>query len=267
MITKDFSIASALIASTFIHLAALTFASALFGHRSYLPERQLISISLSDFSQEEKPTRPHNEDKRIVETKIDRTPVLKEPVKETPVRIKREATIAQPSVPPSPTPKTETAPSDETKASPPRGTAAVEEGGAEAHAYNLFGRGDNGVMPSSGTADGNGVAAGASRGFGTSGLPPRTMFHTNREAKPIQTVRASYPPMALRMGVEGDVTLKIEVDSEGRVTKAEIIKSAGAAFDDEALKAVKQSRFEPAQRDGQTVAAEFTYIYRFRLQR
>ena len=38
-------------------------------------------------------------------------------------------------------------------------------------------------------------------------------------------------------------------------------------FDEEALKAVKQSRFEPAQKDGKSVSAEFTYIYRFRLQK
>jgi hypothetical protein len=30
---------------------------------------------------------------------------------------------------------------------------------------------------------------------------------------------------------------------------------------------VKQSRFEPAHRDGRHVPAEFTYIYRFRLRR
>jgi hypothetical protein len=49
------------------------------------------------------------------------------------------------------------------------------------------------------------------------------------------------------------------------VTKAEITKSGGGGFDEEALKAVRQSRFEPAQRDGHNVPAEFTYIYRFRL--
>ena len=69
------------------------------------------------------------------------------------------------------------------------------------------------------------------------------------------------------MGLESDVTLRIEVDPEGKVTRAEIIKSGGAGFDEEALKAVKQSRFEPAQRDGQHIPAEFSYVYRFRLQR
>ena len=95
----------------------------------------------------------------------------------------------------------------------------------------------------------------------------RQPLRTNREAKPLQTVRAAYPPMALRMGMEGDVTLRIEVDADGKVTKVEITKSGGGGFDEEALKAVKQSRFEPAQKDGKNVPAEFTYIYRFRLQK
>jgi len=73
--------------------------------------------------------------------------------------------------------------------------------------------------------------------------------------------------MALRMGLEGDVTLRIEVDTEGKVTNAEIIKGAGTVFDEEALKAVKQSRFEPAQKDGRNVPAEFTYVYHFRLSK
>ena len=73
--------------------------------------------------------------------------------------------------------------------------------------------------------------------------------------------------MALRMGLEGDVTLRIEVDTEGKVTRTEIVKSGGAGFDEEALKAVKQARFEPAHKDGKKVPAEFTYIYRFRLKK
>ena len=112
------------------------------------------------------------------------------------------------------------------------------------------------------------AAAGLGHGSGAPGLPAKsTVLRTSREAKPIQSARPNYPAMALRLGLEGDVSLKIDVDPEGKVTKAEIIKSAWAGFDEEALRAVKQSRFEPAQRDGQNIAAEFTYIYRFRLAR
>ncbi|MSP37524.1 MAG: energy transducer TonB [Deltaproteobacteria bacterium] len=144
----------------------------------------------------------------------------------------------------------------------------VEDGGSEASASNLFGKSENGVLPGTGSAGGGTSVAGLGRGAGAPGLPAQQpIFRTNREAKALQTARASYPAMALRNGVESDVTLRIEVDTQGNVTKAEILKSGGAGFDDEALKAVKQSRFEPAQKDGQNVAAEFTFVYRFRLQR
>lgn len=148
--------------------------------------------------------------------------------------------------------------------------ARIEGGGSEAGAGNLFSKGDVSVVPGSGTTGGGGgtATAGLGRGSGAPGLPAQaTVLRTNREAKPIQTVKATYPPMALRMGMESDVTLKIEVDPDGKVTKVEITRSGGAGFDEEALKAVQQSSFEPAQRDGHNIPAEFTYIYRFRLQR
>ena len=148
-------------------------------------------------------------------------------------------------------------------------TARVEGGGSKTGTSDLFGRGETGLLPGSGSGGGGGTAmAGLGRGSGASGLPAQqTILRTNREAKPIQTARATYPAMALRAGLESDVYLRLEIDAQGTVIKADIIKSGGAGFDEEALKAVKQSRFEPAQRDGQNVPAEFTYIYRFRLQR
>jgi protein TonB len=144
-----------------------------------------------------------------------------------------------------------------------------EEGGSAAGAVSLSGNGETGVVPGSGPGAGGGDMAtfGLGRGAGVPGAPAHPVLRTNREAQPIQTARANYPPMALRRGLESDVTLKIEVDSQGNVTKAEIAKSGGGGFDEEALKAVKQSRFEPAQRDGGNIAAEFTYVYRFRIRR
>jgi protein TonB len=148
-------------------------------------------------------------------------------------------------------------------------TARLEGGGSAAGAENLFDKGDVGVIPGAGTAGSSGGAAssGLGRGSGAPGLPARSVLRSNRAAKPLQTIRANYPPMALRAGLESDVTLKIEVDTQGNVTKAEIVKSGGSGFDEEALKAVKQSRFEPAEKDGQFVSAEFSYVYRFRLMR
>ena len=126
-------------------------------------------------------------------------------------------------------------------------------------------RGDTAMVPRrGGSVSGE---RGANRGEGGNTLNPGKGEKGLREARPLQTVRASYPPMALRMGLEADVVLKIQVDPEGKVIKAEIIKSAGMGFDEEALKAVRQFRFEPAQKDGKKIVSELTYIYRFRLEK
>ena len=149
---------------------------------------------------------------------------------------------------------------------PQNSTAPAEVDGS---ADSLSGKGESGVIAGPGTGEGGGTASlGSGRGPGTPGdAAPNTPVRINREAKPVQIVRATYPPMALRMGLEGDVTLSISIDSEGSVIHAGIIKSGGAGFDDEALRAVKQARFEPAQNEGRTVPAVFTYVYRFRLRK
>ena len=184
-----------------------------------------------------------------------------EPPLPLPAAPKEQVEVAEPKLPP---PAQTEAPASF------RWGSGMEGGGSEAGAGSLFGKGDVGVVPGPGIPGGGGgtASSGLGRGSGAAGLPAQTTaIKTNQQAKPIQTVRASYPPIALRAGLESDVTLKIEVDIEGKVTKAEITKSGGAGFDEEALKAVKQSRFEPAQRDGQQVPAEFIYVYRFRLRR
>jgi len=256
-----------LLFSCAIHIAVILFASIML-HNSNLRRQDFLPISLVDLPRPEKspPLKklevppeikklPPKVEKPRQLAPVEKAPVAKPPA---PVPIKEEPPKAIETKPPTPT-KPETAPSFASG-------ARVEGGGSEAGAGNLFGTGDVAVVPGSGTTGGGGGTAvsGLGRGSGAPGLPA---LRTNREAKPIQTVRAIYPPMALRAGLESDVVLKIEVDPEGKVTKAEIAKSGGGGFDEEALKAVKQSRFEPAQREGHNVPAEFTYIYRFRLQR
>jgi TonB family protein len=142
----------------------------------------------------------------------------------------------------------------------------TDASGLERRGENLFRSGDVGGLLGAETSTAGGADSTVNRGSGAA-RSTAPALNRLREAKPIQTARVAYPPMALRMGLEGDVTLKIQIDADGRVTSAEIIKSAGMGFDEEALRSVKQSRFEPAQKDGQNVPAEFTYIYRFRLQR
>jgi TonB family protein len=267
--TKDLSVGAFLLASSIIHVAVMIAASILISSRSNAFKTDLVAISLLDVPATEKLNTLRKQKEPSVETKPTTTPKV-EHAPEPKAAPKHELPETERPTPP---PKEESA-----KPAAPLQPAAsailstvsrTEGGGSEAGAGNLFGKGDVGVVPGSGTSGGGGTAiAGLGRGSGAPGLSAQTtILKTNREAKPIQTARAAYPPLALRMGMEGDVTIRIEVDTEGKVTKAEIMKGAGAGFDEEALKAVKQSRFEPAQKDGQNVAAEFTYVYRFRVAR
>jgi protein TonB len=275
---KNDPLGFSLLASLLIHAAGLVALSAVIQHTGMLRREIILPISLIDVPRSEKVAAPPEEKSRA-EIKKPALPPKVEKVREAkPVaknEIIRREQLAAPAVPvkEEPAKSVEAKSRAPAKAEPspiPAPAARVEGGGSEAGAGNLYGKGDVGVVPGPGTAGGGGgtAASGLGRGSGAPGVPAQTApLRTNREAKPIQTVKAIYPPMALRMGMESDVTLKIEVDPDGRVTHAEIIKGSGAGFDEEALKAVKQSRFEPAQKDGQNVPAEFTYIYRFRLQR
>ena len=262
MIVKPFPFASSFIASALVHFAGFALAVGLLGQQSYRREGNPIPVSLLEPAPEEKPFEP-------VERKI-----LSPPVKQPPQRPAKhetaraeESSFSRAKIEPSKVKEAETPPPPTSNAIP---DSSADEGGGSATGVNNLAPGNIGVAPGSGSAgSGTGSAiAGLGRGSGAPGMPLQTgPLRTNREAKPLQTARAAYPPMALRMGLEGDVTLRIEVDPAGNVTRAEIIKSGGAAFDEEALKAVRQSRFEPAQKEGQNVAAEFNYVYRFRLQR
>jgi periplasmic protein TonB len=269
---RDDSLRLSLLASCFIHGAVIILASIILKHT--VSRQDFLPISLVDVPRQEQP-KPIQKVETPPEIKKPPPPPKVEKTKEPKPVAKSE--IVQPKPPPpvalpkeEPAKPVETKPAESTKSEPPpeAQTARVEGGGSEAGAGNLFGKGDAAVVPGSATAGGGGgtASSGLGRESGAPGLPAQTL-RTNREAKPVQTVRAVYPPIALRMGMEGDVTLRIEVDTEGKVTKAEITKSGGAGFDEEALKAVKQSRFEPAQKDGKNFPAEFTYIYRFRLQK
>jgi protein TonB len=264
---KNDTLSIAFLISLVAHISVIL-TGAVLVHKHDSRPKEFLSVNLIDVPRQQMSPSPQ---------KIDASPKMKKPPppltldkpKEPAVAAKVSGAKTDPMQAPLPSTsakevpvKTETSPSFAS-------TSRVEGGGSEAGAGNMFGKGDVGVIPGSGPAGGGGgtAASGLGRGAGAPGLPAQSVLRTNREAKPLQTMRANYPPMALRAGLESDVTLKIEVDAQGKVTKAEIAKSGGSGFDEEALRAVKQSRFEPAQRDGQNVAAEFIYVYRFRLKR
>ncbi len=257
---KEQSLGISLISSLLLHALALVGAAALVHHDS-LTKQEFFSVKLVDIQSLSETAATPAEKKLLAIAEAKRPNEIKPALK---------SQSSEPEPPATPSAKDETKPALPAKAEAPTplATARVEGGGSEAGTSALFGRGDAGLLPGSGSGGGGSAEVGLGRGSGAPGFSSQqAILRTNREAKPIQTARAMYPAMALRAGLESDVTLRIEVDPQGTVIEAEIIKSGGAGFDDEALKAVKQSRFEPAQKGGQTVPAEFTFVYRFRLQR
>lgn len=79
-------------------------------------------------------------------------------------------------------------------------------------------------------------------------------------------VDAPYPPEAEKAGLEGNVTLQLDIDATGQVTKAVVIDPVGHGFDEAAVEAAKKFVFQPARRNGKPIAARINYRYRFSLK-
>lgn len=76
-----------------------------------------------------------------------------------------------------------------------------------------------------------------------------------------------YPPLSRRMGEEGTVVLRVELDEQGQVGAARVSGSSGfARLDEAALAAVRSWRCNPAMRDGRPVQAVALQPFKFVLQ-
>lgn len=79
----------------------------------------------------------------------------------------------------------------------------------------------------------------------------------------LKAVEPVYPPEALEARLSADVTMTIDLDAEGKVTRAEVDKPVGHGFDEAAVEAVKASTFSPAEVDGKPSAIRFSYTLHF----
>jgi protein TonB len=83
------------------------------------------------------------------------------------------------------------------------------------------------------------------------------------KATPEAVVRPSYPAQALAAKVEGKVRLELVVDEQGAVKNARVLRGLGYGLDEAALAAAQRTRFRPATRCAQPVAAPFVIAVRF----
>jgi TonB family protein len=84
-------------------------------------------------------------------------------------------------------------------------------------------------------------------------VPPRLIyFH-----------EAVYPEAARKQKLAADVPLRLVIEVDGSVGKAEVLEPVGNGLDEAAVEAAKRFVFTPAQRNGVAVAAAIQYLYRF----
>ncbi len=84
--------------------------------------------------------------------------------------------------------------------------------------------------------------------------------------RPLNYEAPRYPPEAEAAGLEATVTLQLDIDKQGRVTKAFVVNPAGHGFDEAAVEAAQKLQFEPARKpDGTPFAARILYRYSFTL--
>ncbi|HEX2816284.1 MAG TPA: TonB family protein [Phenylobacterium sp.] len=77
-------------------------------------------------------------------------------------------------------------------------------------------------------------------------------------------LRKYYPPEAMRAGFEGDVVLRLLIDSDGSIVKVDVISDPGQGLGAAARKAiVSEYRFSPAKVNGTAVATTVPFTMHF----
>ncbi len=76
-----------------------------------------------------------------------------------------------------------------------------------------------------------------------------------------------YPPAALRRGDSGTVLVRVEVDTAGMPAGVALVKRSGSRdLDRAAMEAVREWRFQPAQRNGKAVASSLVIPIDFKAE-
>jgi protein TonB len=78
--------------------------------------------------------------------------------------------------------------------------------------------------------------------------------------------KIKYPEIARRAGLEGTVYILAYLNEEGIVVKTEIAKGIGGGCDEEAEKAVKDTRFTPGKQRGKPVKVKVMIPVKFQLK-
>lgn len=82
----------------------------------------------------------------------------------------------------------------------------------------------------------------------------------------LRMVEPDYPPEELALGIEGNVTVELLVNENGRVESASVLSSIGPeSFEVASLVAVRQFVFQPPVENGQRTSMWIKFLIKFRI--
>lgn len=97
---------------------------------------------------------------------------------------------------------------------------------------------------------------------------PRTthIIDTLTDRTPLKTTFPKYPRIARRDRIEGDATVCFIIDQRGRIRSARVREASHRIFKRPALRAIRNSAFEPLKPNDILDTARTCRTYRFRLE-
>ncbi len=141
--------------------------------------------------------------------------------------------------------------------------------------------GDGDVNVARGRPGGRGGPGGKGKGTGGGGPPGNAGSGPPRGPVSVATIKTmprplgepnydkrDYPPEAKRRRIEGQVKVRLVVDTRGRVSSRRVVKKRGYGLDQWALRLAKKLRFTAAiDTDGRKVPAVVVYTFTFVIPR
>ena len=85
-----------------------------------------------------------------------------------------------------------------------------------------------------------------------------------RPPAPYRRLRPSYPETAARAEAEATVDVLVDIETDGEVSRIEVVRWAGFGLDEVTVNTIRQMHFRPAMRDGVPVPMRALLRYNFR---
>lgn len=79
--------------------------------------------------------------------------------------------------------------------------------------------------------------------------------------------KITYPDVARKAGIEGQVIIQFIVNEKGEVENPVVVRGIGGGCDQEALRVIKQAKFQPGRQRGKPVRVQYSLPIIFRLKK